>query len=575
VCEEARTQEQARVASGGEDDELDDPVDDLKRKIAAMNAPEYVKEQALHEYRRLAQQGPGSPEAGVIRSYIDWLMALPWQLETLADANVETAQTVLDEDHFGLEKVKERILEHLAVLALKGDLKSPILCLYGPPGVGKTSLGRSVAEALGRPYVRMSLGGMRDEAEIRGHRKTYIGAMPGRILQQIKKAGSSNPVLVLDEIDKLGMGAHGDPSSALLEVLDPEQNHAFHDHFLEMGYDLSKVLFIATANNLGGIQPALRDRMELIEVTGYTREEKIKIAQNHLMPKQLREHGLEPKALKLESATASALIEGYTRESGVRRLDQQLAKLARKSALARAEGKDFPSKPTAADLTEIMGVARFRKDDYANEGVAGVATGLAWTPVGGDILYLESTIAPGSGRMSITGNLGDVMKESATLALTFLKANAAEFGLEPEHFSQYDIHLHVPEGAVPKDGLSAGIALLTALTSLYTQRRVRNALALSGEITLRGKVLPVGGIREKLLAAKRAGIKTVLLCADNERDVREIPETYLKGLEVRYVKTMREVLEYAVTDKKVKDAKVLSVRKPAATATDAAIPAKA
>jgi ATP-dependent Lon protease len=399
--------------------------------------------------------------------------------------------------------------------------------------------------------------------------------MPGRILQQIKKAGASNPVLVLDEIDKLGMGVQGDPSSALLEVLDPEQNHAFHDHFLEMGYDLSKVLFIATANNLGGIQHALRDRMELIEVTGYTREEKVKIAQNHLMPKQLREHGLEPKAIKLEAATASALIEGYTRESGVRRLDQQLAKLARKAALARAEGKDFPSKPTAADLTEIMGVARFRKDDYANEGVAGVATGLAWTPVGGDILYLESTIAPGSGRMSITGNLGDVMKESATLALTFLKANAAEFGLEPEHFSQYDIHLHVPEGAVPKDGPSAGIALLTALTSLYTQRRVRNALALSGEITLRGKVLPVGGIREKLLAAKRAGIKTVLLCADNERDVREIPEVYLKGLEVRYVKTMREVLEYAVTDKKVKNAKVLSVRKPAATATDTAIPAKA
>ncbi len=538
----------------------------FRQRSSEKNWPAEAAQHFEKELVRLQRMNPQVPDFGIQRNYLELMLDLPWSHVVKDRHDLKKARRILDRDHFGLEKVKERILEHLAVLALKGDLKSPILCLHGPPGVGKTSLGRSVAEALGRPYVRMSLGGMRDEAEIRGHRKTYIGAMPGRILQQIKKAGVSNPVMVLDEIDKLGMGSQGDPSSALLEVLDPEQNHSFHDHFLEMGYDLSKVLFIATANNLGGIQPALRDRMELIEVTGYTREEKVKIAQNHLMPKQLREHGLEPKALKLERTTAAALIEGYTRESGVRRLDQRIAKLIRRAALAKAEGKDFPSKPTVADLTKIMGVARFRKDDYADEGVAGVATGLAWTPVGGEILYLESTIAPGTGRLSITGNLGDVMKESATLAMTFLKANAAEFGLEPEHFSQYDVHLHVPEGAVPKDGPSAGIALLTALTSLFTQRKVRNALALSGEITLRGKVLPVGGIREKLLAAKRAGIKTVLMCADNQRDVNEIPAGYLKGLEVRYVRTMREVLGYSVTDKKVKNAKVLSIRKPATPA---------
>jgi ATP-dependent Lon protease len=457
-----------------------------------------------------------------------------------------------------LEKVKERILEHLAVLKLKGDLRSPILCLYGPPGVGKTSLGKSVAEALGRPYVRMSLGGMRDESEIRGHRKTYIGAMPGRILASLKKAGASNPVFVLDEIDKLSYGVQGDPSSALLEVLDPAQNNSFHDNFLEIGYDLSKVLFIATANSLGSIQPALRDRMEIIEVNGYTLEEKVEIGRKHLLPKQLEEHGLPPKSVVLGKTEMGAVVDQYTRESGVRGLDKQLAGLARKAAKAKALEEEFPSSPSVEQVKEYLGTPRFDRDRAINNDVAGVATGLAWTPVGGDILFLESTVSPGTGKLNLTGNLGNVMKESATIALTYLRSNAVMLGLNPVWFTKNDVHVHVPEGATPKDGPSAGIAMLTALMSLFTQRKVRSKLALSGEITLRGTVLPVGGIREKLLAAKRSGIKTVLLCADNEKDVNDIPAAYLKGMEVRYVRTMAEVLDFAVLAEKVKAPKVLT-----------------
>ncbi|MDG1252849.1 MAG: endopeptidase La [Schleiferiaceae bacterium] len=529
----------------------------MRERAAKKAWPEEASKQFAKEIQRLQRMNPQVPDYGIQRNYLELMLDLPWDTLSTQPIKLGKARKVLDRDHFGLEKVKERLLEHLAVLQLKGDMKSPILCLYGPPGVGKTSLGKSVAEALGREYVRMSLGGLRDESEIRGHRKTYIGAMPGRILQLLKKAGTSNPVFVLDEIDKLGMGYQGDPSSALLEVLDPEQNKTFYDNFLEMGYDLSKVLFIATANNIGEVQPALRDRMELIEVNGYTVEEKEQIGKKYLLSKQLQEHGLEKTALRLTKPQWNFLIDRYTRESGVRTLDRLMAKVARKAALALAEGKEVPKDLSQELLEEWLGTPRFDRDRYQGNEVAGVVTGLAWTPVGGDILFIETNIAPGTGKLNITGNLGDVMKESATIAMAYLKANAASYHLAPDLFTNWDVHIHVPEGAIPKDGPSAGIALLTALTSLFTQRKVKKALALSGEITLRGKVLPVGGIREKILAAKRSGLKNILLSQENEKDIHEIPSRYLTGLNIQYVREMSEVLGLAVSDQKVQHAKDL------------------
>jgi ATP-dependent Lon protease len=456
-----------------------------------------------------------------------------------------------------LDEVKKRILEYLAVLKLRNDMKSPILCLYGPPGVGKTSLGKSVAEALGREYVRMSLGGLRDEAEIRGHRKTYIGAMPGRIVQSIKKAGTSNPVFILDEIDKLSSSYQGDPSSALLEVLDPEQNNDFHDNFLEVGYDLSKVMFIATANNLSSIQPALLDRMEIINVTGYTIEEKVEIAKKHLLPKQLKEHGLKPENLKIGKRQLEKIVEGYTRESGVRSLEKQLAKMVRYAAKNIAMEETYDVKVSDETVVEVLGPPRLERDKYENNEVAGVVTGLAWTSVGGDILFIESILSKGKGGLNITGNLGKVMKESATIALEYLKANAERYGLDPEVFEKYNVHIHVPEGATPKDGPSAGVAMLTSLMSLFSQRRVKKNLAMTGEITLRGKVLPVGGIKEKILAAKRARIHEIILCEENRRDIAEIKAEYLTGLTFHYVTDMDQVLELAVTNQRVKNAKTL------------------
>ncbi len=463
----------------------------------------------------------------------------------------------MDRDHFGLDDVKKRIIEHLAVLKLRNDMKSPILCLYGPPGVGKTSLGKSIAEALGRKYVRMSLGGMRDESEIRGHRKTYIGAMPGRIIKNIKKAETGNPVFVLDEIDKLSAGSQGDPSSAMLEVLDPEQNNSFYDNFLEVGYDLSKVMFIATANSLGNIQPALRDRMEIINVSGYTIEEKVEIGKRHLLPRQLKDHGLTNDDLKIGKAQLEKIVEGYTRESGVRGLEKQLAKMVRYAAMKIAMEEEYTKKVTNDIIIEVLGGPKLERDKYENNEVAGVVTGLAWTRVGGDILFIESIISKGKGTLTLTGNLGKVMKESATIAMEYIKANADKLGISSSIFSKYNVHIHVPEGATPKDGPSAGITMLTSLVSLFTQRKVKKSLAMTGEITLRGKVLPVGGIKEKILAAKRAHIKEILLCEDNKRDIEEIKPEYLKGLKFSYVKDMSQVLDLALTKQKVKDAKTL------------------
>jgi ATP-dependent Lon protease len=449
------------------------------------------------------------------------------------------------------------MIEHLAVLKLRNDMKSPIICLAGPPGVGKTSIGKSIAEALGREYVRISLGGLRDEAEIRGHRKTYIGAMPGRIIQSLKKAGTSNPVFVLDEIDKLSNSNQGDPSSALLEVLDPEQNNAFYDNFLEMGYDLSKVMFIATSNNMQAIQPALKDRMEVIKMSGYTIEEKVEIARQHLFPKQLKEHGLTAKDITIGKKQFEKIVEGYTRESGVRGLETKLAQVIRNIAKSVAMEEDYNKKVTDEDVVRILGVPRMERDKSENNEVAGVVTGLAWTAVGGDILFIESLLSPGKGTMTITGNLGTVMKESATIALEYIKANASLLGLDSEMLSKYNIHLHVPEGATPKDGPSAGIAMLTSLVSLFTQKRVKKSIAMTGEITLRGKVLPVGGIKEKILAAKRANIKEIIMCHENKQDVDEIKPEYIEGLTFHYVKEMSDVLKFALTDQNVKNAKKL------------------
>ena len=533
----------------------DAELDEMRKKARSKKWTKEVGETFDKELARLRRMNPQMAEYGVQRNYLELMLELPWGIFSDDKFNLKEAVKILDRDHFGLEKVKERIIEHLAVLKLRGDMKSPIICLYGPPGVGKTSLGKSVAESLGRKYVRMSLGGLRDEAEIRGHRKTYIGAMPGRLIQNLKKAGTSNPVFVLDEIDKLGQSHQGDPSSAMLEVLDPEQNTEFYDNYLEVGFDLSKVLFIATANNLGQIPWALRDRMEIINVTGYTIEEKIEIAKRHLLPKQLKEHGLTAKEIKVGKAQLEKIVEGYTRESGVRGLEKQIAKVVRFAAKSIALEESYNITVTNNDIETILGAPRLERDKYENNDVAGVVTGLAWTSVGGDILFIESILSKGKGALTITGNLGKVMKESATIAMEYIKANAIEFGIDPEIIEKYNVHIHVPEGATPKDGPSAGVTMLTSLVSVFTQRKVKNKLAMTGEITLRGKVLPVGGIKEKILAAKRANIKEIMLCKDNEKDIADIKKSYLKGLKFHYVTEMHEVIELALTKQKVKNAK--------------------
>lgn len=536
----------------------DEEIEELRELAKTKKWNEEVAKTFEKEIGRLQRMNPQVAEYSVQRNYLDLLVELPWEEYTEDIFDLKRAQKILDRDHYGLEKVKERIIEHLAVLKLKGDMKSPIICLYGPPGVGKTSLGKSVAESLGREYIRMSLGGLRDEAEIRGHRKTYIGAMPGRVIQSIKKAESSNPVFVLDEIDKLSSGTSGDPSSAMLEVLDPEQNTSFYDNYLEVGYDLSKVLFIATANSLGSIPWALRDRMEIINVSGYTIEEKIEIAKRHLLPKQLKEHGLDSTHIKIGKAQLEKIVTGYTRESGVRGLEKKIAKVVRYAAKSIVMEDEYNVKLTNDDIEKILGASHLERDKYENNEVAGVVTGLAWTSVGGDILFIESILSKGKGNLSITGNLGKVMKESATIALEYIRANADEFGIKHETLTSNNIHIHVPEGATPKDGPSAGITMLTSLVSSFTQRKVKAKIAMTGEITLRGKVLPVGGIKEKILAAKRANIKELILCAENKKDIEEINDKYLKGLTFHYVNEMKEVIDIALLKQKVKNAKSLA-----------------
>ncbi|WP_418510257.1 endopeptidase La [Corallibacter sp.] len=535
----------------------DEELEEMKERAKSKKWDDKVKKHFDKEIAKMQRMNPQVAEYSIQRNYLDLFLDLPWNEFSKDKFDLKRAKRILDKDHYGLDDVKRRIIEYLAVLKLRNDMKSPILCLYGPPGVGKTSLGKSIAEALGREYVRISLGGLRDEAEIRGHRKTYIGAMPGRIIQSLKKAGTSNPVFVLDEIDKLSNSHQGDPSSAMLEVLDPEQNSEFYDNFLEMGFDLSKVMFIATSNSLNTIQPALRDRMEIINVTGYTIEEKVEIAKRHLLPKQLEEHGLDDKALKIAKPQLEKIVEGYTRESGVRGLEKQIAKMVRYAAKNIAMEETYNIKVTNDDIVEVLGSPKMERDKYENNDVAGVVTGLAWTRVGGDILFIESILSKGKGSLSITGNLGKVMKESATIAMEYIKANADEFGINPEVFDKYNVHIHVPEGATPKDGPSAGVTMLTSLVSLFTQRKVKKNIAMTGEITLRGKVLPVGGIKEKILAAKRARIKEILLCEDNKRDIDEIKPEYLKGLTFHYVSDMRDVIKLALTNQKVKDAKKL------------------
>jgi ATP-dependent Lon protease len=526
-------------------------IEELKKRGEQKNWSKEVSEVFLKETDKLSRMNPASGDYSIQLSYVQTLLDLPWNEFSEDNFDMKNAAKVLDEDHYGLELVKDRILEHLAVLKLKNDMKSPIICLYGPPGVGKTSLGKSIARALGRSYVRMSLGGLHDESEIRGHRKTYIGAMPGRIIQNIKKGKTSNPVFILDEIDKVSSDFHGDPASALLEVLDPEQNSEFHDNYIEVEYDLSKVMFIATANTLNTISQPLRDRMELIEVSGYLVEEKIEIAKRHLLPKQLENHGLQNGQITIDKKAFEFIIEKYTRESGVRELDKQLAKLIRKIAKKIAFEEKFDSNITSENVSEYLGTPKFSRERYQGNDFAGVVTGLAWTAVGGEILYVESSLSKGKGQLTITGNLGDVMKESAMLALEYLKAHAEELELNPEIFNNWNVHIHVPEGAIPKDGPSAGVTMVTSLASSFTQRKVKRNLAMTGEITLRGKVLPVGGIKEKILAAKRAGIKEIILSEENRKDIEDIKEIYIKGLKFNYVETINEVLNLALLNTKV------------------------
>lgn len=530
-------------------------IEEMRNKAKSKKWDEKIAKHFEKEVSKLQRTNPNSPDFGIQRNYLELFLELPWGEFTHDNFDLKRAQKILDRDHYGLEDVKKRIIEHLAVLKLRKDMKSPILCLYGPPGVGKTSIGKSIAEALGREYVRMSLGGLRDEAEIRGHRKTYIGAMPGRILQNIKKAKTSNPVFVLDEIDKLSSSHNGDPSSALLEVLDPEQNAEFYDNFLEIGYDLSKVMFIATSNSLSTIQPALKDRMEIINMSGYTIEEKVEIAKKHLLPKQLKEHGLKETDLIIGKKQIEKIVTGYTRESGVRSLEKKIAQMVRHAAKSIAMEESYNVKVTDEDILEVLKAPRLERDKYENNDTAGVVTGLAWTSVGGDILFIESTISKGKGNMTMTGNLGTVMKESVTIAMEYIKSNAEELGIKAETLESNNIHIHVPEGATPKDGPSAGIAMLTSMVSSFTQKKVKKSLAMTGEITLRGKVLPVGGIKEKILAAKRANIKEIIMCSENKRDIDEIKPEYLKGLTFHYVDTMKEVIDLAITNQKVKNPK--------------------
>lgn len=536
-------------------------IDEFRTRARKKKWSLEVAEAVEKEIKKLERLHPQSPDYSTQYSYLQTVLDLPWNDYTKDNFNLKHAQKILDRDHFGLERVKERIVEHLAVLKLKGDLKSPIICLYGPPGVGKTSLGKSIAEALNRKYIRVSLGGLHDESEIRGHRRTYIGAMPGRIIQNLLKAGSSNPVFVLDEIDKIGNDFRGDPASALLEVLDPEQNSTFHDNYLNIDYDLSRVMFIATANNVSAISQPLLDRMELIDVSGYIMEEKVEIAHRHLIPKQLEIHGLKKEDITIPKKTVEKIVENYTRESGVRALDKEIAKIMRKVALKVATNAEYNKTLTEKDLNEYLGEIKFSRDEYQGNEYAGVVTGLAWTSVGGEILFIETSLSKGKGgKLTLTGNLGDVMKESAMLALEYLRSHSQVLGLDENVFENWNVHLHVPEGAIPKDGPSAGITMVTSLASAFTQRKVKSNLAMTGEITLRGKVLPVGGIREKILAAKRAGIKEIILCKENEKDIREIKDSYLKGLKFHYVTDIKEVLDIALLKEKVKHPLDLKVK---------------
>lgn len=544
---------------GGNPQQAD--IDEFRELAAKKKWSKEVAEAVDKELAKLERLHPQSPDYSIQYTYIQTVLDLPWQEYTKDNFNLKNAQKVLDQDHFGLEKVKERIIEHLAVLKLKGDLKSPIICLYGPPGVGKTSLGKSIARALNRNYVRVSFGGLHDESEIRGHRRTYIGAMPGRIIQNILKAGSSNPVFVLDEIDKIGNDFRGDPSSALLEVLDPEQNSTFHDNYLNLDYDLSKVMFLATANNISNISQPLLDRMELIDVSGYIMEEKIEIAHRHLIPKQLENHGLAVNAIKIPKKTIEKIVENYTRESGVRELDKKIAKVMRKVALKVAMNENYSISIEPADLKEYLGAVEYTRDQYQGNTYAGVVTGLAWTSVGGEILFIETSLSKGKGgKLTLTGNLGDVMKESAVLALEYLRSHSQTLGIDDNVFDNWNVHIHVPEGAIPKDGPSAGITMVTSLASAFTQRKVKSNLAMTGEITLRGKVLPVGGIREKILAAKRAGIKEIILCKENLKDIEEIKPLYLKGLTFHYVEDIKDVLNIALLKETVKQPLDLSIK---------------
>ena len=535
-------------------DMYQEEVNRLKEKAKEKKWPEVIAKSFEKEIGKLQRINPAAAEYSVILNYLDLMVELPWNETTQDNFDLKRGKKILDEDHYGLDKIKDRILEYLAVLKLKGDMKSPILCFIGPPGVGKTSLGKSIARALDRKYVRMSLGGLHDESEIRGHRKTYIGAMPGRIIQSLKKVQSSNPVFILDEIDKVGKDHRGDPSSALLEVLDPEQNTTFYDNFLELEYDLSKVLFIATANSLGEIQPALRDRMEVIQLSGYSLEEKTEIAKKHLVSKQREAHGLKASQVKMNDKAIQHLIHFYTYESGVRELDRVIASIMRNVAKSVATEEDYNPAISVEDITRILGKPKYNHDKYSENNPCGVAIGLAWTPMGGDILFIESSVSKGKGALTITGNLGNVMKESFNTALSYLQTKADMLQIPKQAFTDWNLHIHVPEGAIPKDGPSAGIAILSALTSLFTQRKIKSYTALSGEITLRGKVLPVGGIKEKILAAKRAGIKEIILCKENEKDVDEVPADFIKGLKFHYVEEMDEVLELALEKKKVKNA---------------------